>query len=181
MKKKRITYGVYGMMQYQTDVYVGKSKVRIEFEDGSTTAYGVIPAQFTTDNIMIQFAIEASADFKKGKIKRIKTDILNEELVVGRNTVVDEHKEETVETKEATVAKADGVTETEERNPTEEDQKPEATEEGENVGVEYLEFEGNNEAREYLVKRFGISSTKVRTRAEIIEFGKAYGLDIAFV
>lgn len=181
MKKRRITYGVYGMMQYQTDVFVGKSKVRIEFEDGSTTAYGVVPAQFTTDNIMIQFAIEASADFKRGKIKRIKTDILNEELVVGRNTVVGESKGEAAETVEATVEETDDATETKEQSHIEEDLNPEVAEEGENVGVEYLEFEGNDEAREYLTKRFGVAPTKVRTRAEIIEFGKAYGLDIAFV
>ena len=154
MKKKRITYGVYGMMQYQTDVFVGKSKVRVEFEDGSTTAYGVIPAQFTTDNIMIQFAIESSADFKKGKIKRIKTDILNEELVVGRNTVVvDEAKEEATETEEATIKEADSGTETKEQALIDEEKQPGVAEEGENVGVEYLEFEGNEEAREYLSKR----------------------------
>lgn len=180
MKKKRITYGVYGMMQYQTDVFVGKSKIRIEFEDGSTTAYGVIPAHFTTDNIMIQIAIEASADFKRGKIKRIKTDILNEELVVGRNMVEAESKEESTEIDKATVEKADGEADAEEKGTVDEELNQEIADGGENVGVEYLEFDGNDEAREYLTKRFGVTSAKVRTRADIIEFGKAYGLDIAF-
>ena len=58
MNKKKITYGVSGMMEYQAVVKVGKKNVSINFSDGSISAMGTNPATFTTSNIIIQNAIE---------------------------------------------------------------------------------------------------------------------------
>ncbi len=83
MKKVKKIYGVYGMMEYQAIILIGKrSHLRVNFTEGSATAVGQTPATYTTDNIMFQHAIENSADFKKGRIKLIKTLQLDEDVYI---------------------------------------------------------------------------------------------------
>lgn len=48
MKKKKITYGVSGMMEYQAIIKIGKATMKVPFSEGSMTAMGVNPARFTT-------------------------------------------------------------------------------------------------------------------------------------
>lgn len=73
MKKKKITYGVSGMMEYQAVIKVGRNNMKVLFSDGSVSAMGVNPATFTTENFMVQHAIENSSDFKRGRIKVVNT------------------------------------------------------------------------------------------------------------
>ncbi len=87
MKKKRITYGVSGMMEYQAVIKVGRNNMKVLFTDGSISAMGVNPATFTTENYMVQHAIENSTDFKRGRIKVVNTIELKEELRIERNSV----------------------------------------------------------------------------------------------
>ncbi len=51
MKKKVITYGVYGMMEYQTVIKMGKSSMKVNFSDGSINSFGQNPAKFTTKEL----------------------------------------------------------------------------------------------------------------------------------
>ena len=60
MKKKRITYGVYGMMEYQTIIKIGRATLKVLFTDGSMTAIGQNPAKYTTSDFLVQRAIENS-------------------------------------------------------------------------------------------------------------------------
>ena len=57
MKKKRITYGVPGMMEYQSLIRLGMGTLKVNFSGGSMNAIGVTPATFTTSNFLIQQAI----------------------------------------------------------------------------------------------------------------------------
>lgn len=85
MKKKRITYGVYGMMEYQAIIKIGRATLKVMFTDGSITAMGQSPAQYTTSDFIVQHAIENSSDFKKGRIHVVSTIELDEELHIERN------------------------------------------------------------------------------------------------
>ena len=85
MKKKRITYGVYGMMEYQAIIKIGRATLKVMFTDGSITAMGQNPAQYTTSDFIVQHAIENSSDFKKGHIHVVSTIELDEELHIERN------------------------------------------------------------------------------------------------
>jgi hypothetical protein len=49
----------------------------------------VTPAQYTTENILYQKIIENSKEFKKGKIKLLRTIPLNPTADVNANTVTD--------------------------------------------------------------------------------------------
>lgn len=85
MKKKRITYGVYGMMEYQAIIKIGRATLKVMFTDGSITAMGQNPAQYTTSDFIVQHAIENSSDFKKGRIHVVNTIELDEEERIERN------------------------------------------------------------------------------------------------
>ncbi len=85
MKKKRITYGVYGMMEYQTIIKIGRATLKVLFTDGSMTAIGQNPAKYTTSDFLVQRAIENSSEFKKGRITVVNTIELDEEVRIERN------------------------------------------------------------------------------------------------
>lgn len=85
MKKKRITYGVYGMMEYQSIIKIGRATLKVMFSDGSMTAIGQNPAKFTTSDFLVQRAIENSSEFKKGRITIVNSIELDEEVRIERN------------------------------------------------------------------------------------------------
>lgn len=85
MKKKRITYGVYGMMEYQTIIKIGRATLKVLFTDGSMTAIGQNPAKYTTSDFLTQHAIENSSDFKRGRIQVVNTIELDEDVRIERN------------------------------------------------------------------------------------------------
>lgn len=85
MKKKRITYGVYGMMEYQSIIKIGRATLKVLFTDGSMTAIGQNPAKYTTSDFLVQHAIENSSEFKRGRITVVDTIELDEEVRIERN------------------------------------------------------------------------------------------------
>lgn len=85
MKKKRITYGVYGMMEYQAIIKIGRATLKVLFTDGSMTSIGQNPAKYTTSDILTQHAIENSSDFKRGRIQVVNTIELDEDVRIERN------------------------------------------------------------------------------------------------
>lgn len=85
MKKKRITYGVYGMMEYQAIIKIGRATLKVLFTDGSMTSIGQNPAKYTTSDFLTQHAIENSSDFKRGRIQVVKTIELDEDVRIERN------------------------------------------------------------------------------------------------
>lgn len=85
MKKKRITYGVYGMMEYQSIIKIGRATLKVLFTDGSITAIGQNPAKYTTSDFLVQHAIENSSEFKRGRITVVDTIELDEEVRIERN------------------------------------------------------------------------------------------------
>lgn len=85
MKKKRITYGVYGMMEYQAIIKIGRATLKVLFTDGSMTSIGENPAKYTTSDFLTQHAIENSSDFKRGRIQVVNTIELDEDVHIERN------------------------------------------------------------------------------------------------
>lgn len=168
MKKKRITYGVAGMMEYQAVVKVGKRNVNILFSDGSVSAMGTNPATYTTDNIILQIAIESSSDYKRGRIKTVNVIELDEELHIERpqHAAPQEISEAHAENAEAEATES-----------------AEATEEteAETESLPQEEFTCNDDAKDYLEQTFGYVRSKLRNREDIIKAGKDNGVDIVFV
>lgn len=215
MKKKRITYGVYGMMEYQTIIKIGRATLKVLFTDGSMTAIGQNPAKYTTSDFLVQRAIENSSEFKKGRIMVVNTIELDEEVRIERNPakpstqaakvaakavvedkptevslshatpVAEDVADETIEEDNAEddepiedEAKAESETEVE----TEEDTTSEDTAAEDNAaeGKTEVEFTDNQEAKDYLLKNFGVKPGTMRNRDDIKAVGLTYGVTITF-
>ena len=69
-------YGVNGLMEWHCQIATGGATFHFEFVDGIMTAHGSTPAKFKTDNILFQSIIENSNYFKNGRIKLLKTIVL---------------------------------------------------------------------------------------------------------
>lgn len=76
--KKRITYEIHGQIERNSYFRIGKALMRIEFTGGAINSTGVYPAQYTTDNLLFQRAIENSEAFRNGEIKRGRVDIIGD-------------------------------------------------------------------------------------------------------
>ena len=186
MKKKVITYGVYGMMEYQTVIKMGKSSMKVNFGDGSINSFGQNPAKFTTKNFMIQHAIEHSYDFRRGLIQIINEHELDEEVQISHNPVAIEPEfgDDEVKAKVEDVVSGgtDGLEGTEVSDVTEgtDAEVSDVTEGAESSATE-VEFSTNDEAKQYLESQFGVQRSKLRTRADIEKAGMQYGVKIYFV
>lgn len=85
MKKFKKTYAIFHLTEKHTVFYLGKTKVHVSFTGGIVTKRGVTPATFTTDDPIVQFAIEQSADFKKGAISIRSKYPVQGEVKIGKN------------------------------------------------------------------------------------------------
>ena len=64
-------YGVYGVMEWVALVPVGRSTLKIHFEGGSMSGYGIRPATYETDHPGVRRIIERSEWYRRGRIKLI--------------------------------------------------------------------------------------------------------------
>lgn len=206
MKKKKITYGVFGMMEYQSIIKIGRATLKVLFTDGSITSLGQNPAHYTTSDFLVQHAIENSRDFKRGRIRVVNAIELDEEVRIERNHTA------SAQTARAKIAAspavkvekaADSAAPAKEEDTVVEDvagsmeavtgTAPDATEatteatgEAEDKAAEgtatptEVEFCTNQEAKDYLANTFGVKGA-LKTRAEIIAAGETYGVKITFV
>lgn len=172
------------MMEYQAVVKVGKKNVSINFSDGSMSAMGTNPATYTTDNIVIQNAIEASNDFKRGRISIVNTIVLDEDLPVLHNapkpaqsnapTVPTPNENET---SSEIPNGAQGVENTQNVSNDNADTSENAEEPALHTQVE---FSCNDDAKDYLEQNFGFIRSKLHNRNDIINAGKINGIEIIF-
>lgn len=193
MKKKRITYGVSGMMEYQAVIKVGRNNMKVLFTDGSISAMGVNPATFTTENYMVQHAIENSTDFKRGRIKVVNTIELKEELRIERNSVKPAAEVPSpnsaptpapisAKSVDAPVKEDENAPDTQADNEVEAEDNEAAPEDNEAAPANtQVEFSCNDDAKDYLEQTFGFVRSKLRNREDIVAAGKARGVDIIFV
>lgn len=167
------------MMEYQAVIKIGRSQMKVLFTDGSATGYGMNPAMYTTDNLMVQKAIENSDQFKRGRIHIVNSTDLEEEVHVISNPksvagdapeVPDTKAEGNNESESPVVAGATEVEATEAEAKADEP-KP----------LTEMEFDNNDDAKDYLEQTFGCVRSKLRNREDIKAAGEANGVKIIFV
>lgn len=189
MKKKRITYGISGMMEYQVVIKIGNSaKMKVMFSDGSMTATGVTPATFTTDNLMIQHAIERSPDFLNKRIHIVRSIELNENVNIERNPTKKDsiNNANAPKTTKKIIDDSTTVDETKKADITDDlllKDKDESTKEeiisseesksGELTTVEVTDL---TTAREYLNEKFEIEKKTILSKASILDAAKAHNI-----
>lgn len=185
MKKKRITYGVSGMMEYQSIIRFGKNTLKVTFTGGSMNAIGVTPATYTTSSFLIQQAIENSNEFKRGRIRIVRTIELDEEIHIERPKPATAIAERSNPAPTAKAEKAPEPTEdaevaevNAEDGATSEEQPEESAP---TAPLTQVEFSCNDDAKDYLEQTFGYVRSKLRNREDIINAGKAHNVEIIFV
>lgn len=183
MKKKRITYGVSGMMEYQCLIRFGKNTLKVTFTGGSMNAIGVTPATFTTSNFLIQQAIENSNEFKRGRIRVVSFIEQDEDLRIERPAApapVPVEKSEETDISDLS-DKSDESEETEAIPQADETPKIHETPQADETLKTEVEFSCNDDAKDYLEQTFGFVRSKLHNREEIIAAGASKGIQITFV
>lgn len=189
----RKTYGVNGLMEWDTTIPVGKATMKVHFSGGSLTGYGVTPATFTTEDPMKQMIIEKSDYFKSGKIfvvremegtGKYKERIVEHHADAGTHmggvaatasAVIDSPLNpdyKPAQQEEATAVDAQGM----EVDESEADATGTVSEED---GMKIVEVTDIDAARDYLAETFGIARSNIRYKSNVIE--KAAELKIKFV
>ena len=201
MKKYKKTYAILHLAEKRTTFHLGKTKVHVSFTGGQVTKKGVTPATFTTDDPIVQLAIENSKDFENGAITLLSTYPVQGEVKIGMNPP------ETVETealnaimpeteqRAAAIAPETTVTDTAEKNPepNPEPQIEEAAqdeveaeteknpEEGDTNNLETVEVSCKDVAKQYLEEHYGENPTPLRTIKDVQECASKYGIRFDFV
>lgn len=200
MKKLRNTYGVNGMMEFQAVLKVGKTNLKVQFSDGSFNASSRKPATYTTDDLMVQHAIENSAEFKRGLIHKVSSVELDEEVKVLRNGRKAQNEPNPAEIKAgdsqepasepANAASGESASEMSEPDEREEIAKEASAEvanepanETANPASELkqIEVNCNDDAKAYLADNFGVVKSRLLNRATIVSVAASYGIEFVFV
>lgn len=186
MKKRKIIYGVAGMLDYQALIKVGSAKMKISFTNGSSNEAGRTPATFSTENPIIQLAIENSKEFKSGLITKIHVVNTEEEVYIESEHVA--LQEEDVDTSSETGNNEELTGEKQGTGTPDNAEQKQSTEEtsvmqSEKETISTLtckEFTCNDDAKDFLEAEFGAKRSSLRTRADIIAYGKSNGIDVVF-
>lgn len=176
-KKTRTTYGVYNLIEWHALLQMGKATVKVPFTGGSMTTQGVTPATFTTENPVVQFAIERSPEFKTGKIKVVRRTALEGTIEIGRNLPKAAVSGEEAAKEAAGDGDVSATGNDEEVNPMPE----EDTDIGSTAARTQVEFSCNDDAKDYLEQTFGFVRSKLRNREDIVKAGMTHNVDITFV
>lgn len=162
-------YGVDNLIDWTVSVKAGKATMRVHFTGGATTARGIVPATFATADPVKQAIIEKSNYFKTGQIRVVQViEVPDDAAAIARK----ERKASRIAAKASATA-----------------EKP-VHDEGENAGegaegeagVKKIQVKVSSveDAKDYLVDKFGIASSKLRTRAACIAAGEENGIEFVW-
>ncbi len=209
MKKRKVTYGVYHLVEWIAVLSLGKAKVKVQFTGGATTTQGVTPATYTTADPVVQFAIERSPEFRRGKIKIIRSCDLGGEVEIGRNLsrmgsvsdvaagnpggaevakpveeihapeVMDEHQHMT----EAVGRSEDDCFQGDDTGGVSSSSAAASSSDDSDAASDMVqvEFSCNDDAKDYLEQTFGFVRSKLRNREDIVKAARSKGVEIIFV
>lgn len=179
------TYGVSGLMDWTTQLKVGKGCVTVHFTGGALTAYGVTPAKYQTSNEFFQRVIECSDDFKSGRIKLLgvtelsgecccKTKVVKKRAASSNTKVVKKSDASSVPDVVVPAVVEDGVVD----DGVQEDVVGVVDADG----VRLVEVSDRYEAVQYLKEYCdgGLTMTKLRTKEAFEEAQKRFGVRFVF-
>ena len=189
MKKYKKTYAILNLSEKHTIFHLGKTKVHVSFTGGIVTKKGVTPATFTTDNPVVQLAIENSDKFKKGEVTLLTQYPTQGDVKIGRNKT----EEAPLPPKGGAEAPAQsqimegGTSEDKQIAAAISPEEPAEAAESEGLadiaesGLEVIEASCKDVAKQYLQEHFGEKPAPLRTIADVQECAAKYGITFNFV
>lgn len=188
------TYGIYGLTEWHGKVKAGTIEANLAFVGGTCSPSGAQPAYMVTKDPITQFVIENSKEFKNGFIKLVMLHELpgtDKRIATPKYTTATKAKvaQGTAEkpTEDANAGTETPPTEAD-NEPTEDDVKADEEETTNEAideattseGTTEVEFTDNQEAKDYLLKNFGVKPGTMRNRDDIKAVGETYGVKITF-
>lgn len=158
------TYGISGLLEWHGFINNNGVSMQLHFTNGSMTAHGVAPATFTSKNEITQHFIENSDQFKNGRIRLVRS------VPIPGTENDDNHVEKHV--KPVKTVQSDGT----EGRPEEDENAVDGVE-GVAVKKTQVKVSSVEDAKDYLVDKFGIAGSKLRTRAACIAAGEENGIE----
>ncbi len=203
MKKYKKTYAIFHLTEKHTTFYLGKMKVHVSFTGGMVSKKGVTPATITTEDPIVQLAIENSQDFEKGVIILRSQYPIQGEVKVGKNEREEAYKppkwaepeqpeeKQTVRTGEPiaiplTIASLEHADNSEMETNEEVAAEPEEAdtcekEAREESNLEVVEVSCKDVAKQYLQEHFDERPAPLRTIADVQACAAKYGITFNFV
>lgn len=129
-------------------------RMRVNFDGGSITSQGIVPAVYKTSDYLIQHVIESSDKFKKGFIQIQETIDLGEDP----DYVSDKKPEEDLDLTPSSV-----------NDKKEEEGKEESTK-------EYLEVTNLQSARSIMVNEYKVPLSEIQTKELLLKKAKEIGV-----
>lgn len=161
MKAK--TYGIHGLSEWYGKVKAGSIEVSVSFQGGTASPSGAQPAYFMTKDPITQFVIENSKEFK------------NHFITLERSVELPGTHPREAYPKRPTPENPVHSTDTEDR--PEEGENAVDGAEGVAVKKTQVKVSSVEDAKDYLVDKFGIAGSKLRTRAACIAAGEENGIE----
>lgn len=127
-------------------------RIRVNFDGGSLTSQGIVPAVYKTSDTLIQHIIESSEKYKKGFIELKETIDLEEDL--DDNVVKDESD---LDVTPASVNNQNNTTK-------------------ESEVKEYPEITNFQSAKSLLMNKYDIQLAELQTKEELLEKAKEIGV-----
>lgn len=207
MKRRKVTYGVYNIVEWHASLKMGKATVKVAFTGGAITTNGVTPATYTTNDPVVQLAIERSNEFRNGKIKVVRSYDLGGEVKIERNPVVaKKHVVEKCENNTLAMSPAadsgnvylkidgdvieghlmpnnpdtDSISEAVAVSDEQEDTTEESDGERPKV-LTKVEVHCNDDAKDYLESQFGVKRSILLNRATIQTIAAQHNVEFIFV
>lgn len=187
------TYGVSGLMDWTTQLKVGKGCVTVHFTGGALTAYGVTPAKYQTSNEFFQRVIECSDDFKSGRIKLLgvtelsgecccKTKVVKKRAASSVPDVVVKKSADSSVSDVVVPGAVDGGVEADGVGVVEDGVEADVVGVVDADGVRLVEVSDRYEAVQYLKEHCdgGLTMTKLRTKEAFEEAQKRFGVRFVF-
>lgn len=171
--KARKTYGINGLLEWHGYVECSGVRMKVDFTNGSVTAFGVAPATFTTENSLTQHIIENSEQFRKGRIKCVMSVALPD----------DEPKQEVRGKKQEVSANEPEVTEEEPAAEVNSVNSVNAVNEVNSGGdvdagaLKQVEVACADDAKAYLMEHYGATARQLRYLKNIKDVAKANGIE----
>lgn len=163
---EKITYGAPRLVDWVAQIKVGAATVRVHFIGGALTAYGVTPAEYTTDNPFIQKVIEQSSYFKEGRIITLRKATLPETSKTAKVQKTKQQKPTQEQPKAPAVPDISVAPAPVETSEVTDEPKDEETTKAVDEAVDGLtkvEASCLQDAQAYLQENFNIASYKVRS------------------
>lgn len=189
MKKYKKTYAILNLSEKHTIFHLGKTKVHVSFTGGIVTKQGVTPATFTTDNPVVQLAIENSDKFKKGEVTLLTQYPMQGDVKIGRNEP-EEAPHSGPGGAEAPMQSQimDGETPEDKQTPAAivpvqpaDAAEPEVSTGTAESGLEVIEVSCKDVAKQYLQEHYDEKPAPLRTIADVQECAAKHGITFSFV